>query len=62
MGTSLRHYTVRCKYSVFDSSGVFKLHEPFNSREWSRQNFSKQYQYNIKKTSDKNIENIIWEY
>ena len=33
MGTSLRHYTVRCKYSVFDSSGVFKLHEPFNSRE-----------------------------
>ena len=28
MGTSLRHYTVRCKYSVFDPSGALKLHEP----------------------------------
>ena len=27
-----------------------------NSCEWSRQNFSSQYQYNIKQTSDKNKE------
>ena len=60
MGTSLRHYIVRCKYSVLDPSGALKLHEPINSHEWSRQNFSKQYQYNVKKTSDKNFKNIIW--
>ena len=30
----------------------------FNSLEWSRQNFSLQYQYNIKQTSDENKENI----
>ena len=28
----------------------------FNSHEWPRQNFSLQYQYNIKQTSDENIE------
>ena len=28
----------------------------FNSHEWPRQNFSQQYQYNIKKTSDENKE------
>ena len=27
-----------------------------NSHEWPRQNFSSQYPYNIKYTSDKNIE------
>ena len=30
----------------------------FNSQEWSRQNFSLQYQYNIKQTRDENKENI----
>ena len=29
---------------------------PFNSHEWPRQNFSSQYPYNIKQTSDKNKE------
>ena len=29
---------------------------PFNSHEWPRQNFSLQYQYNIKQTSDENKE------
>ena len=33
METSLRHYIVRCKYSVLDPSGALKLHEPINSRE-----------------------------
>ena len=28
----------------------------FNSHEWPRQNFSLQYQYNIKQTSDENKE------
>ena len=30
--------------------------EPFNSHEWPRQNFSLQYQYNIKQRSDENKE------
>ena len=30
--------------------------EPFNSHEWPRQNFSLQYQYNIKQGSDENKE------
>ena len=29
---------------------------PFNSHEWPRQNFSLQYQYHIKQTSDENKE------
>ena len=29
---------------------------PLNSHEWPRQNFSLQYQYNIKQTSDENKE------
>ena len=29
---------------------------PFHSHEWPRQNFSLQYQYNIKQTSDESIE------
>ena len=29
---------------------------PFNSQEWPRQNFSLQYQYNIRQTSDENEE------
>ena len=32
------------------------LVSPFNSHEWPRQNFSLQYQYNIKQTSDENKE------
>ena len=33
--------------------------KPFNSHKWPRQNFSLQYQYNIKQTSDKNIEKYL---
>ena len=33
-----------------------KISQPFNSQEWPRQNFSFQYQYNIKQTGDKNKE------
>ena len=33
---------------------------PFNSHKWPRQNFSLQYQYNIKQTSDENKENYQW--
>ena len=30
--------------------------QPFNSHDWPRKNFSSQYQYNIKQTSDENKE------
>ena len=30
--------------------------QPFNSHDWPRKNFSLQYQYNIKQTSDENRE------
>ena len=33
------------------------LEKAFNSHDWSRQNFSLQYQSNIKKTIDKNQKN-----
>ena len=33
-----------------------KLHEPLNCHKWPIQNFSLQYQYNIKQTSDENRE------
>ena len=33
-----------------------KTVSPFNSHEWPRQNFSLQYQYNIKQTSVENKE------
>ena len=36
-------------------------HKPFNSHEWPRENFSLQYQYNIKQTSDESKENISQE-
>ena len=32
--------------------------QPLNSHGWSRQNFSLQYQYNVKQTSDENSKNI----
>ena len=35
---------------------LFVLPKPFNSHEWPSQNFSLQYQYNIKQTSDKKKE------
>ena len=31
-------------------------YQPFHSQEWPRQNFSLQYQYNIRHTSDENKE------
>ena len=38
---------------------IFQIHflgqekiKPYNSHEWSRQNFNSQYQYKIKQTSD----------
>ena len=31
-----------------------EVFNPLNSHEWPRQNFSLQYQYNIKQTSDEN--------
>ena len=33
-----------------------EVFNPLNSHEWPRQNFSLQYQYNIKQTSDENKE------
>ena len=33
--------------------------KPFHSHEWPRQNFSLQYQYNIKQKSDKNVEKYL---
>ena len=35
---------------------IYTLIKPFNSHEWPRKNFSLQYQYNIKQTSDENKE------
>ena len=34
---------------------------PFNPHEWPRQNFSSQYQYNIKQTGDENKEKYKFE-
>ena len=34
----------------------FSIAYPFNSHEWPRQNFSLQYQCNVKNTSDENKE------
>ena len=39
-----------------DGRGEYSLCLPFYSHEWPRQNFSLQYQYNIKQTSDENKE------
>ena len=41
-----------------DLFSLFFLVQPFNSHEWTRHNFSLQYQYKIKKTSDENQESI----
>ena len=38
------------------STNQYILCQPFISHEWPRQNFSLQYQYNIKQTSDENNE------
>ena len=38
MGTSLRHYTVRCKYSVFDPSGVLKPLTPVTDQDTTSPN------------------------
>ena len=43
-----------CNPSKFHNLLVSPL--PFNSHEWPRQNFSLQYQYIIKQTSDENNE------
>ena len=49
-----------CTYSADDLRPLmlnkYFLHKPFNSYEWSRLNFSLQYQYNMKQTSDENKE------
>ena len=34
----------------------FNRYYPFNSHEWSRQNFSLQYQYHLNQISDENKE------
>ena len=44
----------RRSYSLRQKSLPSVLLEPFNSHEWSRQNFSLQYRYNIKHRSDEN--------
>ena len=36
--------------------GEHASYQPFNSHEWPRQNFSSQYQYNIKQTKDESKE------
>ena len=43
-------------YTYFYASSVFKFVSTLNSRQWSRQNFSLQYQYDIRQTSDENKE------
>ena len=39
-----------------NSRHLYSRSSPFNSHEWPRQNFSLQYQYNIKQASDENKE------
>ena len=41
---------------IFMPRVFLSLFQPLNSRQWSRQNFSLQYQYNIRQTSDENKE------
>ena len=36
------------------------MFSPFNSQEWPRENFSLQYQYNVKQTSDENRVKYQW--
>ena len=35
------------------------LNEPFNSREWPRQNFFLQHEYTVKQTSNENKEKYL---
>ena len=47
-------YYTSASYSLRQKSFSSVLLETFNSHEWSRQNFSLQYQYNIKHRRDEN--------
>ena len=39
------------------------MDQPFHSHKWSRQNFSLQYEYNIKQAGDENREEYqSWDY
>ena len=44
---------------IFMPRVFLSLFQPLNTRQWSRQNFSLQYQYNIRQTSDENKEKYI---
>ena len=46
---------------IFILKKILKLLNPVSrSHEWLRQDFSLQYQYNIKQINDENKENINW--
>ena len=49
------YMSLGCLYFVQVEETSYFL-KPLNSREWPRQNFSLQYQYNIKQKSDENKE------
>ena len=46
---------------IFILKKILKLLNPVSrSHEWLRQDFSLQYQYNIKQINDENKENVNW--
>ena len=54
---NLRRYIMQqCVYPDIKPLVGLEGPQPFNSHKWPRQNFSLQYQYNIKQTSDENKE------